>query len=216
MLPSPQIWLCHFVNFLLNEHITFVLRLTSQTALRWRWDEMQFWRTRTDASSPWRGPTCWRPGCGWTLREKRVWTTAAWPESGSSSCPRRCSTRTTACSSILPREATHCFIPPDMVSLNNEEKSRKESCFGGFFYDSVGSTFPSNVVCSVHFICLFFLPLISSVFYFHLISQSFLCYIPVFRFILGLISPILKIFVLHKLYNKCYANVLYDYKWDLK
>lgn len=93
------------INFLLNELNTFLRRPTSQTALRWRWDEMPCWRTHTDASSQLRGQTCWRHDCGWSLREKRDWTMAAWPGSGSSSCLRRCSTRTTDCLSILPRES---------------------------------------------------------------------------------------------------------------
>lgn len=85
-------------------------RLTSQTALRWSWSEMPSWRTRTDASSRWRGRTCWRLDCGWNSRGKRGWTTAVWPGSGSSWCPRRCLTHTTDCLSIRPRESRfHSF-----------------------------------------------------------------------------------------------------------
>jgi len=91
-----------FINSLLN-------RWTSRTALSWSWSGMRCWRTRTDASCQWRGPTCWRQDCGWSLKEKKDWTMAVWPGSGSSSCPRRCSTRTTDCLSILPRESTHCL-----------------------------------------------------------------------------------------------------------
>lgn len=93
------------INLLLNELDTLLYRLTSQTVLRWRWDEMRSWRTHTDASSQLRRPTCWRHDCGWSLKERKDWTMVAWPGSGSSSCLRKCSTRTTACSSILPRES---------------------------------------------------------------------------------------------------------------
>lgn len=87
----------------------FKCRRTSQTALRWSWNEMQCWRTHTDASSRSRGQTCWRHDCGWSLMEKKDWTTVAWPGSGSSSCPKRCSTRTTGYSSIPPRESLFLY-----------------------------------------------------------------------------------------------------------
>lgn len=102
--------LCFFnpyvtIAFLLSDLKTFLCRLTSQTALRWGLKETTCWRTPTDASSQLRGQTCWRHDCGWSLREKRDWTMAVWPGSGSSSCLRRCSTRTMDCLSILPRES---------------------------------------------------------------------------------------------------------------
>lgn len=92
-------------KFLLSEVNTCLCRLTSQTALRWGLKETTCWRTPTDASSRLRGQTCWRHDCGWSLREKRDWTTVEWPGSGSSSCLRRCSTHTMDCLSILPRES---------------------------------------------------------------------------------------------------------------
>ena len=88
---------------------TFLCRLTSQTALRWRWEEMRCLRTHTDASCQLRGLTCWRHDCGWSLREKKDWIMVVWQGSGSSSCLRRCSTRTMAFLNILPRESL--FIP---------------------------------------------------------------------------------------------------------
>lgn len=110
------------INFPLHELNTILRRPTSQTALRWRWDETPCWRTRTDASSQLRGQTCWRHDCGWSLREKRDWTMAAWPGSGSSSCLRRCSTRTTDCLSILPRESL--FISSPIVLFERVQTSK--------------------------------------------------------------------------------------------
>lgn len=80
-------------------------RPTSRTALRWRSGGMPSWRTRTDASCRWPGPTCWKHVCGWSLRGRRALTMEGWPGSGSSSCRRRCSTRTTDCLNTLLRES---------------------------------------------------------------------------------------------------------------
>lgn len=86
--------------------ICFVFpRPTSPTGSRWSCTGTTSSRSRTAGSCRWRGRTCWRPGCGSSLSRRRAWTMAAWPGSGSSSCPRRCSTPTTACSSTPPRKS---------------------------------------------------------------------------------------------------------------
>lgn len=87
-------------------------------------------RTPTDASCQWRGPTCWRHDCGWSLRVKKDWTMVAWPGSGSSSCQRRCSTRITDCLNILPRECLFSWrIFVCFTQCQTAQDSNCLSCF---------------------------------------------------------------------------------------
>ena len=52
------------------------------------------------------------PASGSSLTTNPVLTTAAWPVSGSTCCPRRCSTRTTASLSTRPSTTTLCRSIP--------------------------------------------------------------------------------------------------------
>ena len=79
--------------------------LTSPTDSRWNCTGTTSSKSRTVASCPWRGRMFWRHGCGSSSSRRKGWTTAAWPESGSSSYLRRCSILTTACLNTLPRKS---------------------------------------------------------------------------------------------------------------
>lgn len=88
----------------LTRCFVFFPRLTFPTDLKWSYTGTTSLKSLTGVSCPWRGLTSWRLGCGLSLSLRKDWTMGAWPESGSSSYPKRCSTLITAYLNTLPRK----------------------------------------------------------------------------------------------------------------
>lgn len=82
----------------------FFSRLTFPTDLKWSCTGTTSLKSLTGVLCPWRGLTSWRLGCGLSLSLRKDWTMGAWPGSGSSSYPKRCSILITAYLNTLPRK----------------------------------------------------------------------------------------------------------------
>lgn len=107
---------------------SFFRRLTFPTALRWSSTGPTSSRSRTAASCLWRGQTFWRRGSGSSLSLRKAWTTAAWPGSGSSCSPRRCSTHTTAFLNTQPRKPPPLSPTFSQPHVDKTQAGRERMC----------------------------------------------------------------------------------------
>lgn len=107
--------LCCFFFFLLGSHVCiycmiicflFLLcRLIFQIGLKWNFTEITFSKSPIGGSCLWKDRMSWKLDCGLNSNQRKVLTMGAWPENGSSCCPKRCSTPTTVSLSTPQRKS---------------------------------------------------------------------------------------------------------------
>lgn len=104
-----------FFFFLLGSHVCiycmiicflFLLcRLIFQIGLKWNFTEITFSKSPIGGSCLWKDRMSWKLDCGLNSNQRKVLTMGAWPENGSSCCPKRCSTPTTVSLSTPQRKS---------------------------------------------------------------------------------------------------------------
>ena len=106
---SNATWFSFVLLVVWGGFFSLVFRLIFQIGLKWNFTEITYLKSPIGESCLWKDQMSWKLGCGLNLNQKKVWTTGAWPENGSSYCPKRCSTPITVCSSTLQRKCLECI-----------------------------------------------------------------------------------------------------------